>query len=155
MSGYQCMTTIRLATTGDSHRLAKLSEVLGYPVSPAAMARRLHRVLTRREDVVFVAEQAGSGITGWIHGAERGTLESDQRCEILGLVVEPTYRTLGIGRQLVTALEQWAKSRGLEEMAVRSNVMRVEAHPFYERLGYRRIKTSHTYRKVVPDLGDP
>lgn len=28
--------------------------------------------------------------------------------------------------------------------------MRPEAHPFYERLGYVRVKTQHAYRKRVP-----
>jgi hypothetical protein len=32
-------------------------------------------------------------------------------------------------------------------MAVRSNVTRTESHPFYERLGYARVKTQHAYRK--------
>ena len=49
--------------------------------------------------------------------------------------------------ELVAAVERWAADRGLEEMAVRSNVIRTESHPFYERLGYARVKTSHIYRK--------
>jgi hypothetical protein len=32
-------------------------------------------------------------------------------------------------------------------MTVRSNVVRAESHPFYERLGYVRSKTQHAYRK--------
>ena len=52
-----------------------------------------------------------------------------------------------MGRLLVTAVEQWAWERGLDQMAVRSNVTRSESHPFYERLGYVRAKTQHAYRK--------
>lgn len=147
------MLTIRPATEADAPRLAELSATLGYPIPPAAMVGRLRRISARPEDVVLVAELAPSGVVGWIHGAERDTLESEQRCEILGLVVDSAHRTRGIGRQLVTALEQWARARGLEEMAVRSNVTRIESHPFYERLGYRRVKTSHIYRKLVPQSG--
>ena len=57
------------------------------------------------------------------------------------------HRGLGVGRLLVTAVEQWAWARGLDQMAVRSNVTRSESHPFYERLGYVRAKTQHAYRK--------
>jgi hypothetical protein len=32
---------------------------------------------------------------------------------------------------------------------VRSNVERVESHPFYEGIGYQRTKTSHIYRKEL------
>ena len=143
------MMDIRTATGSDASRLAHLSGVLGYPVSSDAMDQRLQRVLARAEDVIFVADTPATGIVGWIHGAERDTLESDLRCEILGLVVDPKYRNQGVGRRLVAAIETWAAARRLEEVAVRSNITRVEAHPFYERMGYVRVKTSHIYRKPV------
>jgi GNAT superfamily N-acetyltransferase len=117
------------------------------------MARRLRRVLGRAEDLVLVAEAAPAGIIGWIHAAERETLESDQRCEILGLVVDSAHRTRGVGRELANAIERWALGRGLGEIAVRSNVSRVESHLFCQRLGYHRVKTSHTYRKSVSGQG--
>ena len=62
-------------------------------------------------------------------------------------MVDTRHRGLGVGRLLVTAVEQWAWERGLDQMAVRSNVARSESHPFYERLGYVRAKTQHAYRK--------
>ena len=142
------MTDIRTARISDASRLAQLSGVLGYPVSTDSMARRLGRVLGRAEDVIFVADSP-AGIVGWIHGAERDTLESELRCEILGLVVDRDHRSRGVGRRLVAAVEAWAAERGLEEMAVRSNVTRAESHPFYERLGYVRVKTSHIYRRPI------
>jgi len=37
--------------------------------------------------------------------------------------------------------------RGLESVAVRSNIVRTESHPFYERVGYQRVKTQHAYFK--------
>jgi len=40
-----------------------------------------------------------------------------------------------------------ATGQGLGDIAVRSNVARIESHPFYDRLGYRRVKTQHAYRK--------
>jgi len=51
------------------------------------------------------------------------------------------------GLTVLTAAEGWAPARGLEQMAVRSNVARSDSHPFYERLGYLRVKTQHAYRK--------
>lgn len=132
----------------DSARLAELSGVLGYPTTYSSLAPRLNRLLARVEDAVFVAETE-SGVVGWIHGAEQELLESGMRCEILGLVVDPACRGQGVGSRLVDALEQWAASRGLKQMTVRSNVTRAESHPFYERLGYLRTKTQHTYRKAL------
>jgi len=67
------------------------------------------------------------------------------------------YRGRGAGRQLVEAVERWAAARGLDEISVRSNVVRPDAHPFYERLGYIRAKTQHAYRKAVaaPNAAQP
>jgi ribosomal protein S18 acetylase RimI-like enzyme len=141
--------TIRSAVPGDAPDLAILSGALGYPVVDETLAQRLRNLLTRAEDIVLVAEVAPSRIVGWLHGAEQELLESGRRCEILGLVVDGRYRGQGVGRQLVDAVEEWAAKRGLEHVVVRSNVVRTEAHPFYERLGYMRAKTQHAYRKQL------
>ena len=139
---------VRKAKRDDAARVAELSGTLGYPVSSEAMAQRLGRVLQLETHTVFVAEIAGS-IVGWAHGAEHELLELGFRCEILGLVVAEGQRRLGIGRRLVEAIEQWARGRGLEQIFVRSNVIRPESHPFYERIGYERYKTQHAYRKAL------
>ena len=119
------MIAVRRATAADGARLAELSEILGYPVASSTLEPRLVRLLARAEDAVLVAE-AESGVVGWVHGAEQELLESGRRCEILGLVVDPAYRSQGVGRRLVTAVEQWAV-----------------------RLGYIRAKTQHAYRKAL------
>jgi GNAT superfamily N-acetyltransferase len=138
--------TIRPAVPSDAARLASLSGELGYPVAVDTLAGRLTRVLARGGDVVLVAETGGD-VVGWVHGSEQDFLESGPRCELLGLVVDARQRGQGIGRRLVAAVEAWAARRGLELVSVRSNVARAESHPFYERLGYARVKTQHAYRK--------
>jgi GNAT superfamily N-acetyltransferase len=140
---------IRAAVLEDSARIAELSAVLGYPVSSSTLVERLRRLLPRSEESILVAELASSSIVGWVHGSEQELLESGRRCEILGLVVDPLHRGKGIARKLVSHLEEWASSRGLDQIAVRSNVLRVESHPFYERLGYARSKTQHAYFKQL------
>jgi GNAT superfamily N-acetyltransferase len=145
--------SIRGATRADAARLAELSEVLGYPVTADALAERLGRLLGRDGELVLVAEVMPGHVVGWLHGAEQELLESGRRCEILGLVVDGTPRGRGVGRRLVQAVEAWASTRGLAQMAVRSNVARAESHPFYERLGYVRAKTQHAYRKRLSAPG--
>ena len=141
--------TIRPAVPADAAAIAGLSGELGYPVSPAAVARRLERLLPRPDQVVLVAD-AGGLLAGWIHGAEQELVEAERRCEILGLVIDQRRRREGTARRLVAAVEEWAVSRGLGEMSVRSNVTRAESHPFYEAIGYRRVKTQQVYRKRLP-----
>lgn len=115
------------------------------------MEKRLASVLKLETHVVFVAERNGE-VVGWTHGAEQEMLELNCRCEIWGLVVAENARGLGAGRRLIEAIEKWAHDRGFDEVSVRSNVVRPESHPFYERIGYTRYKTQHAYRKQLrPD----
>jgi GNAT superfamily N-acetyltransferase len=141
---------IREARLEDAGRLAQLSAALGYPVTSNAMEVKLRRLLARPDGAVLVAEVESGYVVGWIHGSQQELLESEPRCEILGLVVDAEHRGKGVGRRLVESLEQWARARDLGLMAVRSNVTREESHPFYERLGYVRAKTQHAYRKTLP-----
>jgi GNAT superfamily N-acetyltransferase len=142
---------IRKATADDAPAIAQLSGQLGYPVEPDVMRARLERFLQLEEHAVFVAEIGE--VVGWIHGAEYEVLEVGRHAEIWGLVVADGQRGKGVGRQLTDAVEQWARHRGLDEISVRSNVIRPESHPFYERLGFTRYKTQHAYRKrlVLPE----
>src|ERR1700719_4923682 len=134
---------VRGARIADAARVAELSAMLGYPVTPEIMEQRLERVLRLETHTVFVVETPSHEVVGWTHATEQEILEAGCRCEILGLVVAGGQRGRGIGRRLIEAVEHWALARGLNEISVRSNVVRVESHPFYERMGYARYKTQH------------
>jgi GNAT superfamily N-acetyltransferase len=140
---------IREAQLTDAPKLAELSGVLGYPASADAMAGRLERLLGREEDIILVAEAPSIGVIGWLHASEHELLETGRHAEILGLVVDAEHRGSGVGRDLIARVESWAASRGLPQISVRSNVIRTESHPFYQRLGYAWVKTQHAYRKPL------
>lgn len=141
-------SAIRVATIADAAEIARLSAQLGYPAPVETFAARLRRLLDSRVHAVLVAvSDADRHLAGFIALEQRITLESGERVEIVGLVVDADARRGGVGRSLVTAAEQWAGDHGLGEVFLRSNVVRPEAHPFYEGLGYTRTKTQHAYRK--------
>jgi GNAT superfamily N-acetyltransferase len=140
---------IRKGKVSDAVRLAALSKMLGYPVESEAIRRRLEHISGKPDHVVLVAEISSNLVVGWIHAAEHDILEVGSFCEILGLVVAADQRGLGIGRRLVERVEHWAGERGLKEISVRSNIARLESHPFYERAGFVRVKTQHAYRKQI------
>jgi GNAT superfamily N-acetyltransferase len=142
---------VRKAKTTDAPRVAELSGILGYPVDRETMQRRVEQLGGREEHVIFVAE-SNDEIVGWIQGAEHDLLVAGRIGEICGLVVDDGRRTSGVGRRLVEAVEQWARERGLDQVSVRSNVVRTESHPFYEKVGYTRLKTQHVYRKNLRAL---
>lgn len=132
------------ATPADAPALAGLSGQLGYPSTPAQIAARLERL--GAADRVLVAEADGR-VAGWIHVRGTRSLESEPWAEIAGLVVDEGVRGRGIGRELVEAACLWAGEQGYGEVRVRSNVLRAAAHRFYERQGFRTVKTQAVFSR--------
>jgi GNAT superfamily N-acetyltransferase len=132
--------------------MAELNAVLGYPGEPDVFRQRLEQLLARADHALFVAEIAPHRVIGWIEGEERQILAVGLLCEVVGLVVDAKHRGAGVARSLVEAVERWAIDRGLEQVSLRSNVVRPESHAFYEKVGYVRFKTQHAYRKSIGKL---
>ena len=138
---------IRCAQTSDAAEMARLSGDLGYSMSIDEMRAALDRLLADSRHFIVVADQGSDRLLGWMHVEHRTSLQTADRAELMGLVVDGAARRRGTGRALVDAAEQWAQSQGLATLTVRSNVTRQLSHPFYEALGYVREKTQHLYRK--------
>ena len=138
--------SIRPARVDDAADIARLATELGYPSSETQMRDRIARLLQSDAYFLVVAEQ-DSQVIGWIAAERRLLLESGERADIVGLIVTESARRGGVGEALVKAAEQWAMQQGLDTMAVRSSIARLESHPFYERVGYVRAKTQHAYTK--------
>ncbi|HLI34956.1 MAG TPA: GNAT family N-acetyltransferase [Terriglobia bacterium] len=141
---------IRSARLRDAALLAALSTQLGYPASQDEIERRLRPILRNRNHAILVAELNGKGVVGWAHALMEKALLSEPRAEVLGLIVDATERGKGIGTALMSQIEQWARAHGLSAVSLRSNVIRDQAHRFYEGLGYERVKTQHAFVKVLP-----
>jgi GNAT superfamily N-acetyltransferase len=134
---------------GDAAEIARLCNELGYEASETLIDKRL-RALTQRPSHWVAVAQIGSGIlAGWVCAERRLILESGEKVEISGLVVDSAHRRSGIGRLLVEAAEHWAAQNGLAALVVRSNVERVQSHAFYLNAGYTRSKTQHVYLKSM------
>ncbi len=147
--------SIRRAQEMDSKEIARLAGQLGYPASDEAMHARLKQLLASPNDAVFVADSDGGALAGWIHGVVAQYLESDRRAEIAGLVVDVEHRRHGLGRELVTRVEQWAIGLGMAETVVRCRTTRPEARLFYENLGYDRSKTQIVFKKSLASGSTP
>ena len=130
----------------DAAVVADLTTQLGYPSTEDEIRRRYDLIKDRPEARLFVAQQAGS-VVGWIHVQTTYLLDCDPRAEIWGLVVAESMRGTGVGRRLVEAAEEWARSRRLGVIALRSNQLRTRAQGFYQHLGYRITKTQNAFRK--------
>lgn len=143
------MIEIRRAVRDDAHRVAQLAGDLGYTISQDSVEAAIDR-LPSEEGALFVAD-ADSGLIGWIHVYRSQAIQTEPFATVSGLVVDPLRRGTGVGRKLLAAAEQWASAGGLGTIRVRSNIVRTNAHLFYERSGFDVEKTSYTFIKHLND----
>lgn len=141
--------SVRAATAEDAKAIARLVEELGYSADEQMVRERLSRLAGRSDHLVAVAQSASGEICGWLQAHSSEVLESGFRVEIVGLVTAKQMRRRGIGRLLAECAESWAVHMGAQAIVVRSNVKRVESHPFYAALGYEQTKTQSVYRKRI------
>jgi GNAT superfamily N-acetyltransferase len=136
--------TLRLLESTDADALVALLPDLGYQATAAQTARRLAALREWPDQEAFVAEADGA-IVGLCHVQGVRMLISDGYAEIQALVVSKASQGQGIGKRLVTHACEWAFARGYERVRLRSNVVRIEAHAFYEHLGFEKAKASHAF----------
>ena len=141
--------TIRHARASDLGALARLAAELGYPAGEAQFARRFAHVAEDSHQQILVAESPAGEVVGWVHVHLARWLVVEPRGEVAGLVVASTRRNHGIGGRLMQAAEAWTRERGGDVLTLRSNILRKDAHRFYERLGYAMTKTSLNFTKEL------
>jgi GNAT superfamily N-acetyltransferase len=144
--GQQRMISIRPMAATDAAVVRELLFQLGYDLEVRNVARRLEAVTEARDHTVVVAEQDGR-VVAFLHVFGRPALEKPPEAIVQALVVDQARRGAGIGKALMAAAEAWALDRGFATVAVSSSVARVDAHAFYNALGYRREATSYLLRR--------
>ncbi len=144
--------TVRDARLEDAPVLAALMTELGYPTSPLDMSAGLNRVLADPAFRTLVAETVERKVVGFAGFRVGPTFEGDVlEGEVVALVVDPDYRSQGVGAVIVTAGEDWALSRGASTMMLGTRGDRVRAQTFYERQGYQA--DGLRYRKPLGAAG--
>jgi GNAT superfamily N-acetyltransferase len=142
---------IRRLTADDAEAAAELSSQLGYPCSAGDLRERIDEMSRAADRVAFAAVVSGEDgqIVGWIDAAIERHLQSPASAVIGGLVVREDMRGLGVGRRLCLEVENWARSKSIPIVRVRSQIKREDAHRFYLRDGYRQVKTSLVLEKPI------
>lgn len=127
---------LRSARGEDAHEIARLSLQLGYPATADALAPRLAALITASRDNAIVVLTIDGRVAGWIHVLHARRIEVPPFAEIAALVVDAEHRNARLGERLVEAAVDWARAAGLDTLRVRSNVLRADAHRFYQRLDF-------------------
>ena len=128
-------------------RLCNIS--LGYSVSIETVMRQIQKL---SEDVnhhyIYVYEDEElQTVVGFVHAEVYESLYSYAGLNILGLAVLPEFQGKGIGKELMHHLEINAKNDSISFVRLNSADYRVEAHKFYESIGYVCDKTQKRFMK--------
>lgn len=127
---------LRPAVQSDSQQIARLFEVLGHGLSASAIESRWNDWIAEQNSAIVAESQTGK-LVGLVTLGYSRVIHRDRPIgRITALVVEPEYRSHGVGRELMTAAEQEFITGGCYRLEVISNNRFAEAHRFYEHLGY-------------------
>ena len=99
------------------------------------------------ETFVAVVEDEIVGFIGVVKGIAYNI--EGYYSQIMALAVSEKTRHHGIGSALVKRAEEWSLSYGITDIAVNSSMRRLDAHAFYEDLGY--TKKSFSFKKTIGD----
>ncbi len=147
---------IRQAKASDREQLAQLREAL-WPETPAAEhARELEPILAGDTPgamplINFVAEASDGRLAGFAEVDLRSHADGCDPARPVGYLegwfVAGEYRRLGIGRRLLGAAEDWARSHGCVEMASDTWIDNERSQSCHQALGFEIVDRCVHYRK--------
>lgn len=71
--------------------------------------------------------------------------DNAQRAHVISMWVDPAYRRAGVGKDLIDAVVEWNRSRGVSETVLMVTSVNTGAIAFYERIGFRKTGVTGPY----------
>ena len=138
---------IKIQDTKSIRRICEVS--LGYSVSIETVMSQIQKL---SEDVnhhyIYVYEDERlQTVVGFVHAEVYESLYSFAGLNILGLAVLPEFQGKGVGKEMIWHLQLNAKNNYRAFIRLNSADYRVEAHKFYESIGYVCDKTQKRFIK--------
>ena len=143
------------ADTADAATLSDLSRMLPHLTARTIdLEGALHRTLADPASTLMIARQdPGGRVIGMITLVRYNVL-TGMRARIEDLVVEPSGRGSGVGRQLVEAAVAQACTAGADVVDLTSNPQREAANRLYLRLGFVHWQTNVYRLPLLPPSPD-
>jgi predicted N-acetyltransferase YhbS len=130
--------TLRRATQADAELIASLLSDLGYASTAADVVDRVQRSLESDTSCLLLA-QSENDVTGLIAAELVPYFPNGSTvCRVTALVVAAQHRGRGLGEKLLACATDFAREHGCSGIELTSAHHRLDAHRFYERLGFSR-----------------
>jgi aminoglycoside 6'-N-acetyltransferase I len=149
---------VRLAQLSDRDQLVRMHEAL-WPKTPAEEhARELTQILEGKPVVtmpliILVAAASDDVLAGFLEVDLRSHADGCSPLRPVGYIegwyVAENHRHKGIGRKLLAAAEDWARSQGCVEVASDTWVDNEVSQRVHEALGYEVVDRCVHYRKTL------
>jgi aminoglycoside 6'-N-acetyltransferase I len=149
---------IRRAQLSDCDQLARMCEALWPDASAEEHARELALILegkpvTTLPLIILVADVGDRMLAGFLEVDLRSHADGCNPSRPVGYIegwyVAQSYRTRGIGRKLLAAAEDWARSQGCIEVASDTWIDNEVSQRVHEALGYEVVDRCVHYRKTL------
>lgn len=135
---------LRDITISDAQEIQKISNLeLGYDVDLDIVKKQIEKLTNDNKHNIIIGfeNEQTRKIVGFVHAELYESLYMDTGLNILGLAVDSNFQGQGIGKKLMSAIEDYALKNNISFIRLNSNVRRVVAHKFYESIGYICDKT--------------
>ena len=160
MRGFKSSDTvhIRPARPSDLDQLTPLLEALWPQSSAEEHARELQQLLGGKAAAVltmplaiFVAESTSGRLVGFVEVDLRSHADGCDPAQPVGYIegwyVADDHRQTGVGKRLLSAAEDWARSHKCVEMASDAVIDNESSQRAHEALGYEVVDRCVHYRK--------
>ena len=139
---------IRECEISDYKEIYKLNTAeMGYDYSEEKTRIKLQALLKSDNDKIFVS-CVDDKVIGYIHANNYDVIYAPHMKNIMGIAVLSEFKRMGIGRELLTAVVNWAENTGADGVRLASGSARVNAHQFYKNCGYTGDKTQVRFVKM-------
>jgi aminoglycoside 6'-N-acetyltransferase I len=148
---------VRLAQLSDRDQLVRMHEALWPKTSAEEHARELTLILEGKAPVtmplIILVAEASDRIAGFLEVDLRSHADGCNPIRPVGYIegwyVAENHRHRGIGRRLLAAAEDWARSQGCVEIASDTWVDNDLSQRVHEALGYEVVDRCVHYRKTL------
>lgn len=97
--------------------------------------------------------KSGVDYIGFIHISQRNDYVEgsiyDSAAYLEGIYVKSEFRNLGVGKILLTHGEEWAKAKGLKQLASDTEIENLNAQRFHSKLGFKEENRIVCYIKNI------